>query len=211
MRLLTKMVLAMAAPLSLTAAAGAEPVGLFPTVLCENTTGVHYIAFVFAPDVIYAGLGGQVVTYDFGDFRIVDGAGGDFNVYEASFNVPEFNTLSVFVSEDGTTFVDVTATQAAAVNILGDEAHSLADYRQSYDIASSGLTSVRYVRLDGVGNGAGGGTNDFDLDAIGAVNYAEVNAVPLPGAVWGGLALLGGLGAGNRLRRRNASRSASVA
>jgi hypothetical protein len=158
----------------------AATLGLFPTVLSTNTTGQAASVYTGAPDDTYAGIGGQTVIYDFGNYRIVNAAGNDFNVYEVDFGAVEFSLTTVAVSIDGVTFVDVTASGAAALDLDGDEAHGNASFRRSYDLGA--LSEARFLRIDGNGSGAAGGNNGFDLDAVGAGNYrlVQTGVVPLP-------------------------------
>jgi hypothetical protein len=160
--------------------AWAAPVGLYPAMLTANTTGQADTVYTGAPDDQYVGIGGQTVIYDFDDYRIVNGAGNDFNVYEVDFGAVEFNLMTVAVSIDGVTFVDVSASRAAALDLDGDEAHGNASFRQSYDLGA--LAEARFLRIDGNGTGAAGGNNGFDLDAVGAGSYRQVQTgvVPLP-------------------------------
>lgn len=189
----------------LATSAGAS--GLFPTALLDNSTGFAGSLFTGAPDgnstnggTAWVGLGGQVVTYDFGADRVVDGSGSDFNVYEVNYGSVEFNLISVSASLDGLSFFDLTATQSAWVDIDGDEAHGNAPFAQSYDLNGL-LSAARYIRIDGAGTGPAGGINAFDLDAIGAINFT-LAAVPLPA----GLPLLiGGVAALAGLRRKKRS------
>jgi hypothetical protein len=65
------------------------------------------------------------------------------------------------------------------VRVTGDEAHSLGPYAASYDLAGTGLGSVRFVRVDGIGNEQIiFGNHGFDLDAIGAVHLAPAEDAP---------------------------------
>ncbi|AXI54127.1 hypothetical protein C1J05_06150 [Sulfitobacter sp. JL08] len=140
------------------------------------------------------GIGGQIVEYDFGDNRIIDGDGGDFNVYEANWGGAEFSLISVFVSLDGENYYDVTASEAAAVvDLNGDESWGTDfSFARSYDLSGSSLSEARFIKIDGNGEGlAGGCCTGFDLDAVGGVNYV-VAAVPEVSAA-GALAALGSL------------------
>ncbi|AXI54124.1 hypothetical protein C1J05_06135 [Sulfitobacter sp. JL08] len=167
--------------------------------LSLNTTGFVDSLFTGAPDATtaeggvsgYVGIGSEIVVYDFGLNRIVNGPGGDFNVYEVRLGYPEFSNTNTYIkvsaSLDGISYVDLTSTEAAAVEIVGDEDHGDPNNARSYDL--SGLLEARYIRIDGNvvdGNSntpAGGvdNNNGFDLDAVGGVNYtlaSELVSVP---------------------------------
>ncbi len=154
----------------------------FPWTLFENTTGAGDQTFTGPPDDQYAGIGGQVVTYDLVDALAADAAGPDFNVYEVDQGGPEFHSLDdVAVSADGVDFYSIIDSEGPVVRIPGDEMNADDAFARSYDIGSSGLSVVRYIRLDGVGDGAGGGSAGFDLDAIGVIHVAgdcNTNGVP---------------------------------
>lgn len=131
--------------------------GCFRTTLSGNTTSVADASFVGAPDDSYGGLGtGGSVASGLGDYRVVDGGGGDFNVYEVDSGSPEFTLLRVEVSADGINFVDISNTQAAKVNISSDQLHGDASFAQSYQLAGSGL--IEKARLCAKFTGTGGGT-----------------------------------------------------
>ena len=164
----------------------------FSDVLADNTTGVEDWVFTGPPDASeehpenFGGLGGQQVTYHFDCATIVNGPGPDITVYEVNYGVSEFDGIDVLVSANGTDFVSIRGTQSPAANIPGDEAHGNNDFARSYELTGSGLTEVRYIRLDGDGDEPGGGTSGFDLDAVGAVyvegfeidNDCNTNCVP---------------------------------
>jgi hypothetical protein len=127
------------------------------------------------------------VTYDFGAVRVQDRAGADLNVYKGDFGAVEFSLVTIEVSLDGITYF-LANNVGAAVSIPGDGTHSNANFRNGYDFSGSGLSEIRYVRVDGVGSGSAGGTLGFDLDAIAGIQTRLVSA-PEPG-----IALLLGLG-----------------
>ena len=142
----------------------------YPRLVVENTTGFPASSFIGPPDDTFLGLGGQIVTFQFENVHILDGPGGDFNVYEVDFGGVEFASIDVLVSQDGLSFVSVKASEGPVVRIPGDKTHGNDAFARSYDLAVSGFEAVQFVKIDGVGTGAAGGTNGFDLDAIGAVN-----------------------------------------
>jgi hypothetical protein len=154
----------------------------FPVILTENTTDTPNSRCTGPPDDVCVGIGGQIVTYDFGLCRVVDDpTGPDFNVYERVFEVPEFDVLDVLVSTDGIAFVSVRGTAGPVVRIPGDEGHSDDAFARSYDLGPVGLSAARYVRLDGDGDEPAGGYRGFDLDAIGVISFfgdCNGNGVP---------------------------------
>jgi len=154
----------------------------FPETLAENTTGGPSSRFVGPPDDELYGIGGQIVTYQFDCRPIFDGSGPDFTVYEWDEYADEFYKIDVLVSADGVIFHSVKDSETTAVRIPGDEAHDPPDNARSYDLAGTGLATVRYVKIDGEGTEPGGETEGFDLDAIGAVHLGWVdcntNGVP---------------------------------
>ena len=115
----------------------------------------------------------------------------DLNVYEVDFGAVEFGSMNILVSQDGITFESIKPSQVALERITGDSVHSSDSFGKSYDLGS--FDWVRYVKIDGTGTGRAGGTNGFDLDAIGA---HEVTAIPEP-STWammlGGLLALAGV------------------
>jgi hypothetical protein len=162
--------------------AAAIPIpGHFPTILSENTTGETDSRFVGAPDDDYWGIGGQILTFDFGSFRVTNGTGQDFNVYEVDFGSVEFGSMDVLVSTDGSTFTSVKASEQPVVRIYDDSKHGNNDFARSYDLG--GFSEVRYVRIDGNGTGSAGFQVGFDPDAIGAINFRDTTPIPPTPAV----------------------------
>lgn len=183
--------------LGLSALAGAAQAGFFPTVLSGNTTGFADSTFLGPPDDVFLGIGGKTVTYDFGVQAVVNRPGlVDFNVYEVDYGAVEFAAITVWASPDGITFTNVSASAVAVVPIAGDEAHGSSSFARSYDLGA--LSTARYIMIDGNGDGAAGGTNAFDLDAIGA---HEVSPIPEPATTALMLAGLGALGLVARRRQ----------
>ena len=198
----SSILLAAAAALVLPAGAHAIP-ALYGTTISDSSealTATELASFLGAPDDLHTGLGGGFVTYDLGDFRIFDGAGQDFNVYELDGGGVEFTTIDILVSANGIDFFNVEATAAAALDLDGDEAHGNASFRQSYDIggavAALGVTQFRYLRIDGTAGGTIGAQNGFDLDAIGIANFVSAAPVVPEPASWAmmiaGFGLVGG-------------------
>jgi hypothetical protein len=184
---------------------------LYPSALAGNTTGAPASTFLGQPDDTYLGIGNAFVTFDLGLFRVANGTGSDFNVYELDNGANEFNLMDVLVSSDNLVFSSIKLSEAAAINLAGDERHgtpTAANFRRSYDIGT--LADVRFIRIQGRGNtGAArtpGGTNGFDLDAIGIANFRP--AVPEP-ATWvmmlGGFGLVGGAMRSARRRKPKAT------
>lgn len=143
----------------------------FPLAARENTTLLPARVFLGPPDDIAAGLQGHTITFDFGELRIIDGPGPDLSVYEADQGPPEFDALAVLVSADGIQYVDIRDAETSLVRVPGDDACRSDRYARSYDLAGSGLTMVRFVKLRGTFpaeyNWLDAG---FDLDAIAAIN-----------------------------------------
>jgi T5SS/PEP-CTERM-associated repeat protein len=154
------------------------PKGSFPCRLSQNTTGEHDLIFLGPPDNIGMGIAGQIVEFDFGDLRVVDGEGPDFNVYETDVGTPEHGRYDVLVSQDGEDFRSVKAAWDLMVRIPGDEAHAGGNHAESLDLEHAGLSRVRYIRIDGVGDGVVRGLAGFDLDAIGAIHLAPADELP---------------------------------
>jgi hypothetical protein len=143
----------------------------FPLALLDNATGGPDASFLGAPDDVYWGIGGQILTYQFDCGFVVDGPGPDFTLYEVDTGSAEFNNLEdVLVSVDGVNFVSVKATEGPAINIPGDETHGSNGFARSYDLSATGFPVALYIRLDGAGSGAGGTSSGFDLDAVGAIH-----------------------------------------
>jgi hypothetical protein len=202
-----------------------EVVGHFPTAatatLTSSDTTVtanELASFLGAPDDVYTGIGRQWVTYDLGAFRIIDGVGNDFNVYEhdggaAANGVVEFNSVDILVSADNINFFNVEASFGPAIDLIGDNTHGIANFRRSYDVGAAvtalAASQFRYLRIAGTGSGLIDGFNGFDLDAVGLVNFIDttppvvppVDTIPEP-ASWAMLiAGFGLVGAAQRRRR----------
>lgn len=150
--------------------------------LSRNTTSYGDEVFLGAPDDVAGILGTSTVEIDFDPWRIIDGPGPDFNVYELRTGYTAFNLIDVQVSDDGATFVSVKTSEGAAAVIPGDGIRGPGSgSRRAYDLAAAGLRAARHVRIVGVqAKTAEGG--DFDLDAVGAINFAPADGT-FPGRV----------------------------
>jgi hypothetical protein len=142
----------------------------FPSSLVFNGTTTTDDVYVGPPDDIYFGIGGQVVTWDVGCGFVVDGPGADLTLYEVDTGGPEFGIFDLQVSLDGVQFVSVTSSVSVPIAIPGDSANGNRTFARSYDLAGSGLSAARFVRIDGNGTGSSGAGSGFDLDAIGFVH-----------------------------------------
>lgn len=163
-------------------------------------------------DIVTLGRGGEI-TMTF-DAPITDGAGSDFAVFENSFNDTFLELGYVEVSSNGADFFrfendSVTQDPVDAfgavdpTNIDGFAGKYKQGYGTPFDLADlAGVSpeldiyNISHVRiLDIIGDGnyfdtdgdviydpyATAQSAGFDLDAIGVIN---VNAVPIPAAVW---------------------------
>jgi hypothetical protein len=152
-------------------------------------------------DVVSLGDGGSV-TLAFTDNRIVDGPGPDFTVFENVFNSPGLGFFTeygvVAASEDGVNFVEFphspgpeglagrTPVQANPDTTDIDPRDTANAGGDSFDLATIGLASARFVRItdpgaaiDDIGNHfptPGPGKSGFDLDAVVAVHSEDTCA-----------------------------------
>ncbi len=154
----------------------------YPTTLSENTTGYADSTFTGPPDDVFVGIGGQLVTYDFGLNLVKNIPGPDFNVYEVDWGSPEPDLMQVLVSQDGISFFDVSGTRGAALDLVGDDAHGSPSYRYSFQLPDL-WANARYIRIDGDGTGHAGSTTAFDLDAIGAADTVSVSTPDASGCL----------------------------
>lgn len=179
----------------------------------SGATAEELATMLGAPDDQHTGIGSFYVTYDLGNYRVIDGTGADFNVYEVDFGGNEFDFVDVLVSADGSNFYNIDSTLATARDLAGDELHSSATFRRSFDVGvavtASGATQFRYLRLDGTlgGQTAINGNNGFDPESVGFANFVTAAAaVPEP-STWAVL-IVGFAAVGGAMRRR---RSATLA
>lgn len=145
-------------------------------------------------DVVSLGTGGEIVL-SFEPNAVVDGPGTDLLVFENAFVVSGTSQVyaepaEVSVSDDGVTWstFPCTATEPPWGSCAGwhpvtqagpnvspvDPAEAGGD---PFDLADLGVTRARFVRIRDKGHqdcAAGQTTNGFDLDAIAAVNAAEM-------------------------------------
>jgi serine/threonine protein kinase len=139
----------------------------FPQTLLENTTGGPDDPLLGPPDDDFVRITTGAVEYDFGEQRVFDGDGPDFNIYEIESGYVDFDHILVQVSDDGVRYAEVRPAPRPVVRIEGDGARGNDMYIRSYDLADTGLSSVRYVRIALATEDSDGQTG-FDLDAIGA-------------------------------------------
>ena len=175
---------------------------VYATTLVGNDTLAPDTVYLGTPDDAHADIGRRSVTYDFGSYRIVNGAGLDFNIYEGDNGGAEFDDIFVSLSFDGLSWAPVD-TSFQALDLAGDEQHDFRSLARGYDIADfySGL-EFRYLRVEGTPFSFQ--TASFDLDAVGVANFTSA-AVPEP-ATWAMLITgFGVVGATVRRRRRLAA------
>jgi hypothetical protein len=175
--------LAILALLVVSSPATASPI--FPNVLSTNTTGFADSIFTGVPDDIVQGLSTNYLIYDLGTLRINNITGVDINVYEYDVFTSEFAFVDILISSDGVTFTSIKPTQTNLVRITGDGAHAGGNFAKSYDIGPSGLTNIRYIKLQGLGNNGSPCClrQGFDLDAIG-IHSATPADVPEPSTLY---------------------------
>ena len=173
-----------------------------------TATAAEIADFLGAPDDVHTGLGEHWVQYDLGIYSFFDGAGNDFNIYELNGGTPEWAGIDVLVSADGIKFFNVESAFGDAIDLAGDEAHNITSgaFRRSFDVGGAvtalGASQFRYLRIQGTGGGSIGGSNDFDLDAVGFANFTTgtIGVVPEP-ATWAMMIL--GFGAALAMMRRH--------
>lgn len=136
-----------------------------------------------APDGIGPSIGetGTLIV-GFGSYAIADGPGADITIY-GSGNA-DTEPGKIYAGWDLDSFVEVGVFDQRVTQM-------------SFDLAGSGLSAARYVKIWDLPGGLPGGIA-FDVDAIGVLNYT---LVPEPTSL---LALISGIGALAVLRRRRA-------
>ncbi|MBN1619397.1 carboxypeptidase regulatory-like domain-containing protein [candidate division WOR-3 bacterium] len=103
---------------------------------------------------------------DFGEnFPVLDGPGYDLIVHEAQDGI----TDSCFV------YIGNSPEYAGTWHYLGKISGN-----DSFDIASTGLTQARYVKIMDDGSTTSGSTPGYDLDAVHAINSSNSVEEPLP-------------------------------
>ncbi|WP_164020221.1 cell surface protein [Pyxidicoccus trucidator] len=149
-------------------------------------------------DVLSLGRGGTIILR-FTDVGVVDGPGVDLLVFENAFAIPGGGTYSetgvVAVSDDGVTFhpfpcaatdadggypgcAGVRPIQANPANGVSATDPAVAG-GDGFDLATLGLSRIRYVRItDSGANGYGGTGGGFDLDAVAVVNGEPLQGTP---------------------------------
>ena len=110
-------------------------------------------------------------------WMVQDLTGADFNIYETS-GTPEFNEIAVQVSADGVNFHNVASV--ALTRIAGDNQFD-SRFIHSYDLAGSGVTLARYLRIIGMPIDTSDG--GFDLDAVGLI-HPNPNGPSNPSIFW---------------------------
>jgi hypothetical protein len=145
----------------------------FAQRLSRNTTGYPDDMLLGAPDDRTGILGAGTVEFDFDPWRIIDGPGPDFNVYELRTGYEAFDLIDVQVSRDGSSFASLKASEAAGDPIPGDGIRgTVPGSRRAYDLAAAMLPAARFVRIVGVRAKTPEG-GDFDLDAVGLIHFAS--------------------------------------
>jgi len=126
------------------------------------------VSAVLGPkDNRYASIGNQgKLTLAFSDRTVVDGPGDDFVVYGDCSNGPG----QVLVSADGISFVSLGSLQSGS---------------KSFDLASAGIKSAKFVRIDDLPEGQMDLPEGFDVDALEALHVE--GAVAAKEASWGHL------------------------
>lgn len=193
--------------------------GLYATVVVSPFADLNSSDLTGVPDNVSRGVGEAFLTYDFEGFRLVDGAGADFNVYLGNPINVGFAGATYSVSADNILFVDVSASLGAALNLAGDEMSGGLSSTGSFDLAAAtaaGVTDIRYLRIQGrnsVANIPGllfrAGTQ---LDTVGAANFRQVTGnpvAPVPEPTTWAMLILGFGTVGGMMRRRSATSKAS--
>lgn len=145
-------------------------------------------------DVVSLGVGGEIVL-GFDAWRITDGPGADFVVFENAFL---FNKDSVFselgevsVSEDGQTWFTFTCAvepvepglwpgcagwspTRAYDPLMIDPLDPELSGGDAFDLADVGIEQARYVRIRDLSVAGGSPSAGFDLDAVGLVHATRV-------------------------------------
>ena len=198
-------------------AAAVEIPAHYPTaanaMITSSAAGIttsQIAAVLGAPNNSGPSLGSEWIQYDFGNFRLVDGPGADFNVYHVIFFSAYWESVNVLVSADGSNFFNMGLLDTPTLDLIGDDASTNINFRRSGNLGAAatalGATQFRYLRIDGNNRLQPGlGSVGFILDAVGLANFTELPsaAVPEP-ASWA--MLIAGFGlVGAAMRRRVAA------
>jgi len=142
-------------------------------------------------DVLSLGELGSI-TLEMTDLEIIDGPGPDLLVFENAFSgwaetgrvEASENGVDWYGGEGGAENADGDFPGCAGVQnvyatgeFLVDPTDPLTAGGDAFDLSVVGLSSARFVRITDSGfnaMGYGGETGGFDLDAIAAVNWAEI-------------------------------------
>lgn len=173
-------------------------------------------SWIGVPDRGGSTIGGWTFTIALGIYRLFDGPGADFNVYEdhGGGQSAEFHRVDISVSGDGLNFYSINEFFGNAEDLAGDEIHMAANFRRGYQLTSAasalGVSEFSHIRLSNTGSL---NSNSFDFDAVGVRNFREAtvqSAVPEPASWAMMLCGIGLLGAALRRRRESPFAAARV-
>ena len=136
---------------------------LQPETLADNPAGFSEVDIIGDADGIAATIGDAAATYDFDPARVIDGTGADLRLHAISSGGDPFADVDVLVSADGVSFISVKGTETAGT----PDAEGLVS--ATYDIGASGLSTVRFVRIQGTSTSLPG-EGGFRLDSLEAIN-----------------------------------------
>lgn len=117
----------------------------------SHDDGAPLSAIIGPPDLQAISIDSpEVLTLGFGGTKIVDGPGPDFYVYELGNGD---SSVSFYGSENGIDF-EFLATTDGSIGV---------------DLSSTNLSSLRFIRIEGLADG--GSVPGYDLDSIAAINF----------------------------------------